>query len=888
MSEERQDIQDEFDVVEESTLTDDVQKEESSDDVVLSVAEPVQSEQPDGMSPDEDDASAEVEAEIVGVEMPWKGEEEGIGSEAAANSFFSLGEEDIVEMLRTGEKPPDVLFAFPLKESTLFPDMTVPVLVASTALNELQRQDEPQRRFVSFFCQKHDVDVAGPEDLHTIGVTARVLRFTTTPEGLNALVVQVTHRCQIERFIQASPHKLVAKVQLLHDESNKEDQPFIEALSRNLHQLLEEIAGLTPQLSDEFVLLVQQLESPSHLADFVALQFLNSIDERQPFLQTLSLRKRLEMALTVLLKESEMLKLQNQLREEIHSQMEQRQREFLLREQLRLIREELGDQVDEKELDAEKYAARILEANMPEEAESRAKEELRRLSVLPPEAAEYNIIRTYLDWLCDLPWSQQSEGHIDLRRARSVLNRDHYGLERVKERIVEFLAVHKLKPDQKGAILCLSGPPGVGKTSLGRSIAEAMGREFFRFSVGGMRDEAEIKGHRRTYVGAMPGKLLQALKRVKTRNPVLMLDEIDKIGKDWRGDPASALLEVLDPEQNQNFLDHYLDVPFDLSEVMFVVTANYRDSIPAPLLDRMEVIDLSGYIPEEKVEIARRFLLPRQREAHGLEAERLQISRKALARIVQEYTREAGVRELERQIGAVCRKLAIRVAESSTRRSKPVRVRVQESNLDKYLGPPRYLRDQALRDNPRPGRVIGLAWTPFGGETLVIEVTRFEGSGKLELTGKLGDVMTESSRLALSYLKSQAERYHIDISSLSKTDLHLHVPAGAVPKDGPSAGIAITTAFLSLLAEGGWEVPTDLAMTGEITLLGDVLPVGGVREKVVAAASIGIPRIILPMQNRKDVEEVPIYIREKIEFTFVEHFDEVIELVFPKQWSKQV
>lgn len=823
------------------------------------------------------------DAEIVGVELPWSAEQEEEAHHDEPRPQINIpGGPGF--LLHTGEKPPAVLFAFPLRESTLFPDMTVPVLLEPEAMKELMLQDEQQRAFVAFFSQKNQVDVHGPDDLHSVGVTAKVLRVTSTHDGLHALVVQVTHRCKIERYVLAQPHKMVARIELLHDEIIDDDRLIIEALARNLNQLLQEVAGLSPNIADEFIMLIQQLNSPSHIADFVALQFLQSIEERQPFLEELNLRKRLEMALTVLLKESEMLKLQNQLREEIHSQMEQRQREYMLREQLSLIRKELGDEVGEKDLDAEKYEKRILESNMPEEAEKRARTELRRLSVLPPEAAEYNIIRTYLDWLCDLPWSQRCEARIELRRARTVLNRDHYGLELVKERILEFLAVHKLKPDQKGAILCLSGPPGVGKTSLGRSIADAMGRKFYRFSVGGMRDEAEIKGHRRTYVGAMPGKLLQALRRVETRNPVIMIDEIDKMGKDWRGDPASAMLEVLDPAQNQNFLDHYLDVPFDLSEVMFIATANYRESIPRPLLDRMEVIELSGYIPEEKVEIARRYLLPRQREAHGLEKNQLQITRQALHHIVERYTREAGVRELERQVGAVCRKVATRVA-SRLSEDDNVRVRVQGTNIERYLGAPRYIREDSTRKKPRPGRVRGLAWTPVGGESLIFEVTSFPGSGKLELTGKLGEVMTESSRLALSFLKSHAANFSIDLEKLAKLDLHLHAPAGAIPKDGPSAGIAITTALLSLLTDEPLPVPTNFAMTGEITLLGDVLPVGGIREKVVAATSIGIPHVIVPALNRKDAEEVPEYIREKLTFHFVSHYNEVAELLFPNQWS---
>lgn len=777
-------------------------------------------------------------------------------------------------------QPPSTVMVFPMDTISLFPGMIAPTILPEEATQELTDKSKDGQQFIAFFAQKNTASSPQPEDLYEIGVVARVVRVMHLPDGSKTVLVQATNRCKSKTFTQTKPF-MIAQIEQLEEDTDPEDQTIIEALSRNIHKLLGEIAEIVPSLPNEFVELLQQLDEPGSLADFIALQFGGPKEQKQELLAELNTRLRMEKAFSVLLKETELIKLQYQLRQEVESKVEDRQREYLLREQLKLIHRELGETPEEAESETAQYARKIAEANMPEEAEKKAKEELRRLQALPAEATEYNLIRTYLDWLCVLPWSKRSESKINIRKARTILERDHYGLERVKERIIEFLAVHKLKPDQKGAILCLCGPPGVGKTSLGKSIAEAMGREFFRFSVGGMRDESEIKGHRRTYVGAMPGKLLQALKRVQTRNPVIMLDEIDKIGKDHRGDPASALLEALDPAQNNGFLDHYLDLPFDLSEVMFIATANYRDAIPAPMLDRMEVIQLTGYIPEEKVEIARRYLLPRQRKAHGLTADNVGIAKTAIGKIVREYTREAGVRNLEREIGSVCRKVATRVAEVESTDERPIRVRVRDKNLENYLGKPRFSQEQVAAYPPRPGRALGLAWTPVGGDILAIEVTQFPGKGKLELTGKLGDVMSESSHIALSYLKSQATTFGIDLSQLKDKDLHLHVPAGAVPKDGPSAGITITTAFLSLLKnQTGKSVIPNLAMTGEITLMGDVLPVGGIREKVVAAAAAGVETVILPKRNEKDLSEVPDYIQEKMTFHFATHYDDVFSIAF--------
>lgn len=820
-----------------------------------------------------------VEGEIVDVDIAWLKDKADSALTVQKESGMPSTKEPPHMELVPADRPPPTVMAFPMPDAFLFPGMVAPVVLSSEALSVLVEKSKEQQQFVAFFAAKDETqDTPAPHQLYDVGVVGRVVRLVEMPNGMATVLVQVLERCRRERLIQQMPY-VVVQISLLEDVIDPKEEATVEALVRNVRQLLSETAELIPQLPQEFLELLHQLNEPGHLADFVALQFVSNVSKKQLFLEELYVRSRLEEAFGVLLKESEMLKLQKDLREEIESKVEDRQREFLLREQLKLIRRELGEEADEKELDSEDFQQRIAAAGMPLEAEKKAKDELRRLSVLPPEAAEYNIIRTYLDWLCDLPWSKRSEGKIHIRKARAILNRDHFGLERVKERILEFLAVHKLKPDQKGAILCLSGPPGVGKTSLGRSIAQAMGREFYRFSVGGMRDEAEIKGHRRTYIGAMPGKLIQALKRVGTKNPVIMLDEIDKIGKDHRGDPASALLEVLDPAQNDGFQDHYLDLPFDLSEVMFIATANYRDAIPPPLLDRMEVIDLSGYIPEEKVEIARRYLLPRQREAHGLKAEQLRISKGAFASIVRGYTREAGVRQLEREIGAVCRKVATRVAESIE--ENEVRAMVRETNVERYLGPARFSSLRIHSHQPRPGRAFGLAWTPVGGDVLTIEVTQFPGKGQLQLTGKLGEVMSESSRIALSFLKANAVRFGLDLAALETRDLHLHFPAGAIPKDGPSAGITITTAFLSLLSgEKGTLLAPALAMTGEITLMGDVLPVGGIREKVVAATAAGVSTVILPEENRKDLSDVPDYIQKKLTFHFARHYEDVLPVAF--------
>jgi ATP-dependent Lon protease len=583
--------------------------------------------------------------------------------------------------------------------------------------------------------------------------------------------------------------------------------------------------------------------------------------------------ERLKTVAEALTRELELARLAGRIREEIRDKVEKTQREYYLREQLKAIRRELGEEVDQKELISMEIEEKIDLKGLPEEVAKRARKELKRLEVLSPDSPEYSVINTYLDWIVSLPWSMETEDNENLKKARKILEEDHYGLNEVKDRIIEFLAVRKLKPDQKGAILCFAGPPGVGKTSLGQSIARALDRKFFRFSLGGMRDEAEIKGHRRTYIGAMPGKILQGLKQVEVRNPVFMLDEVDKLGSDWRGDPSSAMLEVLDPAQNWGFRDHYLDIPFDLSHVMFICTANIKAEIPRPLLDRMEVIDLPGYILDEKVAIAERYLVARQLDAHGLKPSNLRFSKGVLTKIVEGWTAEAGVRNLERAIGRICRKVAAKVAADETKFE-----RITKNNLPDYLGT-RKISKESLDKRPPVGTSIGLAWTPVGGEILKIETTRMPGNGRFHVTGKLGEVMKESVEIAVSYIRHNHEIYDIDPKIFEKEDLHIHFPAGAVPKDGPSAGVTITTALISLLSGAkGLRPAAKMAMTGEMTLSGEVLPVGGIREKVLAAQHAGVNTVVLPKKNEQDVEEIPAHIIAGLKFVYAGDYKEVYDV----------
>ena len=728
-----------------------------------------------------------------------------------------------------------------------------------------------------------------PRYLYEVGSAGRVMQKAELPEGVPGVLAMATRRMRIIRFLR---HDTVLLAEVEYPEDVVRDQREVDALFRQLQQRFLELIRISPEIPDEVEKLVQQVDDPGRLGDFVAANLGKDVSTKQAILASFEVDSRLRAALLLVEKDLDLAKLGEKLRDEIRETIEERQKEHYLREQMRAIRRELGEEVDQRDMDRQGYEEKIKAAAMPEVAEERALSELARLTMLSPEASEYHVIRNYLDWLVELPWSNRSPEFIDVAEAARILDEDHYGLREVKDRIVEFLAVRKLAPEQKGAILCLVGPPGVGKTSLGQSVARAMGRKFYRVSLGGMRDEAEIKGHRRTYVGAMPGKLIQGMHRVGVRNPVFMLDEIDKLGSSWRGDPSSAMLEVLDPTQNHSFEDLYIDLPFDLTDVMFIATANVASNIPPPLRDRMEMIRLSGYIPEEKQAIARRYLLPRQMTAHGLTGAHLQIYKKALGIMVDGYTREAGVRQLEQVIGRVCRKVAARVARAPEGEPAAKSV-ITPRNLEEYLGPRKVFRELAHRTR-QPGVVVGLAYTPVGGEILFIEATSMPGTGRLILTGKIGDVMSESVRIAHSLIRSRAEQWHVPRDLLSKQDLHLHVPAGAVPKDGPSAGVAMVCALLSLLWRGkGKAAKAWVAMTGEITLRGTVLPVGGIKEKVVGAKRAGIKTLVLPARNESDVAEIPEEVLRGLKFIYVEHVEQAVEAVIgplpgkPKSKAKQ-
>jgi ATP-dependent Lon protease len=774
------------------------------------------------------------------------------------------------------DEQPASLVLVPVRERVLFPGVTVPVVLPPGPPREAMKFAESQGPYAGVVLVKPGStsgDKVKQDDLLDVVVLVRILRTVALPDQTQAVLLQGLSRARVARFLRKKPY-FIAKV--TYPPETFEETEQTQALWRAAKTALGELTETIPNLPDGFALAVANLDGPGELANFVGTYLDIKIQERIDLLRTFDIAARLRRALAILERELNLAKLAGKLREEMRAKVEKQQREFYLREQMRAIRKELGEEVDQRELALQELREAIAKRGLSETAQKKAEDELKRLEVLSPESPEYNVIRTYLDWLVGLPWQDQTEDNTDLTRAANILDEDHYGLEEVKERIVEFLAVRQLRPDQQGAILCLSGPPGVGKTSLGQSIARALGRKFIRFSLGGMRDEAEIKGHRRTYIGAMPGKILQELKRVEVRNPVFMLDEIDKLGSDWRGDPSSAMLEVLDPAQNSTFQDHYLDVPFDLSRVMFVCTANVRANIPAPLLDRMEVIELPGYTVDEKTHIASRYLVPRQREAHGLKTSHLRITRAAIPRIISGWTHEAGVRELERRVGRICRKVARRVAGGETAAKASVGIK----ELPSYLGPVRYDTKQ-VRSSPPAGVALGLAWTPVGGDVLFIEASAMVGRGALKLTGQIGNVMQESASIALSYVRRHAEAFGIDAGRFKEGDIHIHFPAGAIPKDGPSAGVTIVTALVSLLSgKKGKRVKGRLAMTGEMTLRGEVLPVGGIRDKVLAAQRAGVRTVILPASNERDVEEIPEHLVKEVEFVYAKTYEDVFQAAF--------
>ncbi len=784
---------------------------------------------------------------------------------------------DLAKALTVQQDLPETLFVFPLRRAVPFPNLMMPILLDNQQSKDIISQAESQSGYVLLLTQKELVEdgEAGeaapkPEDFHGVGVIARILKTLKLPDGNASAMVQGLQRAKVAKFLKPKGGFLLVKAETLVDIPAKGKRG--KALHRKLEQHLRAIVRASDTYGEDVSTAILNIDQPAQLADFAGSYFVKELDQRQRLLETLDVNQRMYIALELVMGELELTELGNRIQQEIREKAEKAQKEYFLREQLKIIRRELGEEPDVRQAEIQRLEEAMAAANMPEAAAKRAEQELNRLRTTPVESGEYSVVRNYLDWLVTLPWSVSTQDVRDLKVAAQTLDEDHYGLEEVKDRILEFLAVRRIKPAHQGSILCFAGPPGVGKTSLGRSIARAMGREFWRFSLGGMRDEAEIKGHRRTYIGAMPGRIMQGLKSCGSNNPVMMLDEIDKLGADFRGDPASALLEVLDPEQNQSFLDHYLDVPFDLSRVLFLATANALPQIPEPLRDRMEVIELPGYLLSEKVQIGLRHLVPKQLERHGLTRKQLTISAPVLKQMVLGYTREAGVRGMEKTIVKTCRKAAMAVAN---RRRLPGRIKQDE--LVRYLGQPRYEED-GERHVLLPGVVQGLAWTPHGGDVLFIEVVSTKGKGGLTLTGSLGDVMSESCRIALSFLRSQAKRFCLNCDPLTERDFHVHFPAGAIPKDGPSAGIAIACGLVSVLT--GKMVPQDMAMTGELTLVGEVLPIGGVREKVLAAHRLGIKRVILPSENRRDVEELKPELVKGLRFIYVDQFQQVYDAVF--------
>jgi len=767
--------------------------------------------------------------------------------------------------------PPE-LPVLPLRDTVLFPNSFMPLAVAREASVRLVEEANASGRLIGVFTQREAaLEEPLQEDLYPVGTVTHIHKMFKLPDGSLRLIVQGLARVSLDRVVQARPY-LRAAVTVADDLLREEDHLEIDALQRNIKSNFQQVVSLSPLLSDDLQTLAANITDPGKLADFIASSLATiGTAVKQEILSTLDVRARMDALNRILIKELEVLELGSRIQSQVQSEVGKNQREYFLREQMKAIQKELGEG-DEQAKEIEELRAKIDAAGMPEPVKKEALRELDRLSKMPVAAAEYTVSRTYVDWLVALPWSKRTEDSIDLRKTKQVLDADHSGLEKVKDRVLEYLAVRKLNPDVKGPILCFLGPPGVGKTSLARSIANSIGRKFVRVSLGGMRDEAEIRGHRRTYIGALPGQIIQGLRRAESKNPVFILDEIDKLGADFRGDPAAALLEVLDPEQNNSFRDHYLDVPFDLSEVLFLTTANMLDPIPAALRDRMEVLELAGYTEEEKLAIAFEHLIAKQVKNHGLTPEAVEFTREAIAAVIRGYTREAGVRNLEREIGALCRKVARRRAEGDE-----TKVVIVPDLVVQMLGAPTFLDEEIENRTKDPGVAVGLAWTPAGGEVLFVEASRMQGGGSLTLTGHLGDVMKESARTALSWFRAHAQHYGVDAAFYKDSEIHLHVPSGAVPKDGPSAGVTMVCALASQLT--GRPVRGDIAMTGEISLSGRVLPVGGIKEKVLAARRHGITELILPKQNEKNVkEDLTEDLRKELTIHFVSEIGEVVAI----------
>jgi ATP-dependent Lon protease len=764
----------------------------------------------------------------------------------------------------------------PLRNTVLFPQQVIPIYIGrEKSLKLINELPASSKHIVVVAQEDGSIEDPNPDEMYSFGTLAVVLKVFDMPDNSKSAIVQGIDRVKILSFKEKEPYYR-AVVQRLSDNVPSEDIE-LDALGNNLRQVFSELIQIAPNLSEEHTGMLSNIQKPSRLADRTISLLTVPNPEKQEVLEELDVKKRVEKAIKILSKEIQRIKLGEEIQTEVHDEISKSQREYYLREQMKAIKRELGE--DESQVELKDIEDAIKEAKMPEEAEKVALKELDRLSKIPSQSPEYIVSRTYLDWLTELPWSKTSEDSINVKDAKSILDKDHYGLEKVKERILEYLAVRALKMQKdpegalRGPLLCFAGPPGVGKTSLGRSIARSMGREFVRISLGGVRDEAEIRGHRRTYIGALPGRIIQSLKKAGTNNPVFMLDEIDKLGGDFRGDPSSALLEVLDPEQNCTFADHYLEVDFDLSKVMFISTANYRDPIPPALRDRMEIIEFSGYIEDEKVQIAMQHLIPKQMKENALTKKDVALNQTGIKELINSYTREAGVRNLEREIANVFRKVARDKIEKNTKK-----IKVNKKKVSDYLGAPRFYSELAERTT-KPGVVTGLAWTAAGGDILFIEASKMKGKGRLTLTGQLGDVMKESATAAMTYVRSHTDILGLDEDFNENTDIHVHVPAGAIPKDGPSAGVGMFTAIVSLLT--GIPVKNRVAMTGEITLRGNVLPVGGVKEKITAAHRAGIKTIILPDHNRKDLEEIPNHIKKDLDFHFAKEMMDVTDFALP-------
>ena len=766
----------------------------------------------------------------------------------------------------------DHLPLLPIRDIVVYPFMILPFFVGrDSSIQAVDHALNKSERLILLASQKDmKAEAPSPDEIYETGTIAMIMRMRKLPDGRVKILVQGLSKARITEFTQEAPY-FMCKLIKVSDVAVEENNVAANALMRNIREQLEKVINLGKVLSPDILMILEDIKDAGRLADLVASNLNLHVGEAQTILETLDPMERLHRINDILSRELEILAMQNKIKSTAKDEISKNQKEYFLREQIKAIKSELGDE-NQKEGDDEfsEIREKIKKAKMPEEAEKESMKQIARLEKMHPDSSEASILRTYLEWMCDLPWSKSSVEHIDLDAALEILNEDHFDLFKVKERILEYLAVRQLKgPGMKGPILCFSGPPGVGKTSLGKSIAKACGREFVRISLGGVKDEAEIRGHRRTYVGAMPGRFIQALKQVKTNNPVILLDEVDKLGGDFKGDPSSALLEVLDPEQNSTFRDHYLNIPFDLSNVMFIATSNVLDQIPAPLRDRMEIINLSGYTQEEKVAISKKYIIPKQMDENGIKDEHISFTDDGVASVIKGYTAEAGLRNLERKIGAICRKVAMKIAKGEAEQTH-----IMSETVFKLLGPPVYTKDDE-KEVDEVGVATGLAWTSHGGEVLYIEATKMKGRG-LTLTGQLGDVMKESAQTAIGYIRSQAMELHIDEDVFEKHEIHIHLPAGATPKDGPSAGITLATTIVSLLTST--PISREVAMTGEITLTGKVLPIGGLKEKALAAMRMNIKTIIIPWKNRKDLEEIPEEYRAKLTFIPVKTIDEVLEV----------